>query len=106
MAIAWMYREDYARAGYVTLPTRSAPRFLSWFTVVPSIGLVLTSLIAAAESAHPIVLFSATVILGLGLLHYVRQQIVLGSRVAARRLLKATIFYLLLEMLALVLAKR
>jgi len=105
MAIAWLYREDYARAGYVTLPTRNASRFLNWFTVVPSVGLVLTSFTAAAESGRPVVLFSAAAVLGLGLLHYVRQQVVLGSRLAARRLLKATIFYLLLEMLALVLAK-
>ena len=105
MAIAWMYRDDYADAGYFVLPTRSAHRFLTWLTVIPSIGLFVASLEAAAQNSGRLAPLFATVILGLVLLFYVRQQIVLGSRVAARRLLKATVFYLFLEMLVLILAK-
>jgi hypothetical protein len=45
------------------------------------------------------------VILGLGLLYFVRQQVVLGSKVAARRLLKATTLYLFLQLLVLILSK-
>src|SRR5580693_582656 len=34
MAIAWMYREDYARAGYVVLPAgKSKDRFVAWQTL-------------------------------------------------------------------------
>jgi protoheme IX farnesyltransferase len=36
MAIAWMYREDYARAGYRVLPGGSArPSFMMWQTLLP-----------------------------------------------------------------------
>jgi hypothetical protein len=31
MAIAWMYRDDYARAGYLIFPTKNAGRFLAWW---------------------------------------------------------------------------
>lgn len=44
MAIAWMYREDYARAGYLVLPTKGATVFLTWLTAVPSIFLFAASL--------------------------------------------------------------
>src|SRR5882757_9111178 len=30
MAIAWMYREDYAQAGYVIFPANGQERFLAW----------------------------------------------------------------------------
>jgi hypothetical protein len=49
--------------------------------------------------------FYASVILGLGLLFYASRQLVLRSRVAARQPLKATIAYLLLQMLVLMVAK-
>src|SRR6202049_4995562 len=36
MAIAWMYREDYAKAGYVVLPNGpQIGRFMSWQALVP-----------------------------------------------------------------------
>ncbi len=39
MAIAWMYREDYARAGYLVLPAgESSGRFMNWLTVVPALA--------------------------------------------------------------------
>jgi protoheme IX farnesyltransferase len=40
MAIAWMYREDYARAGYLLLPQEHDYTFVAWFTAVPSLALV------------------------------------------------------------------
>src|SRR5260370_37812910 len=36
MAIAWMYREDYDRAGYLISPKNNAASFLGWLTFVPS----------------------------------------------------------------------
>jgi protoheme IX farnesyltransferase len=105
MAIAWMYREDYARAGYLILPAKSEGSFLGWLTAVPSIGLFLLSLAAVAASSGGILHYSATVILGSGLLYYATRQVLLRSRIAARELLKATILYLPLEFLILALAK-
>jgi protoheme IX farnesyltransferase len=105
MAIAWMYREDYARAGYFVLPPQSEDRFLAWVTGVPSVALFLVSVAAVAASSHGMFQYSATVVLGSGLLYYAARQILLRSRKAARELLKATIIYLPLQFLLLVLGK-
>jgi len=41
MAIAWMYREDYARAGYLVFPQgEQSGRFMSWQALVPSLALI------------------------------------------------------------------
>jgi heme o synthase len=105
MAIAWMYREDYARAGYLVLPAQNEHRFLAWLTGAGSVALVLASLAAVASNLGGIFQYTATVILGSGLLYYAGRQILLCSRTAARELLKATIVYLPLEFLILVLGK-
>jgi heme O synthase-like polyprenyltransferase len=49
--------------------------------------------------------YFATAVLGSGLLYYAARQILLRSRTAARELLKATIIYLPLQFLVLVLGK-
>ena len=105
MAIAWMYREDYARAGYFVLPAQNEHRFLAWLTGAPSLALVLASLAAVASNRGGAVQYTATVALGSGLLYYIGRQILLRSRTAARELLKATIIYLPLQFLVLVLGK-
>ena len=106
MAIAWMYREDYDRAGYFVLPARSKNAFLAWFTAVPSIALLLASFAAIQHADDRILPLCASLILGLGLLFYVRRLMALRSKAAARQLLKATIGYLLLQVLVLTVAKR
>src|SRR5438132_13634158 len=46
MAIAWMYREDYDRAGYLVLPRGSRRiRFMAWQTVLPALALIPLGLI-------------------------------------------------------------
>jgi protoheme IX farnesyltransferase len=105
MAIAWMYREDYARAGYFVLPAKNEHRFLTWLTGAPSLALFLASLAAVAASSQGTFQYSATVILGSGLLYYAVRQILLRSRTAARDLLKATIVYLPIEFLILLVGK-
>jgi heme o synthase len=105
MAIAWMYREDYTRAGYFVLPARRRNAFLTWMSAPPTIALLLASLAAIKLVGGRISPLSASVILGSGLLFYVWRQLVLRSNVAARQLLKATIAYLFLQMLVLTVAK-
>ena len=102
MAIAWMYREDYVRAGYLIFPTEQEGRFLSWMTAVPSLALFVAGLAAVATVGGGLFQYSATVLLGSGILHYARQQILLRSKLAARQLLKATILYLPLQFLILI----
>jgi len=46
MAIAWMYRDDYERAGYRVLPQGEAKvRFVVLQTLLPLVGLMLVSLL-------------------------------------------------------------
>jgi protoheme IX farnesyltransferase len=105
MAIAWMYREDYDRAGYLILPKNNAANFLGWLTLVPSAGLLIVSLAYAAVNRVSILEYLAMIILGAGLLYSAREQVLLRSRIAARQLLKATIVYLPLLFLIFVLGK-
>ena len=105
MAIAWMYREDYARAGYLIFPANGEERFLAWVTSIPSLALFMAGLRAVSASNGGAFQYSATVILGSGLLYYAMRQVFLHSRIAARQLLKATIVYLPLQFLIFVLGK-
>lgn len=44
MAIAWMYREDYQRAGYLVLPhAERRNTFMQWQTLLPSFALIALS---------------------------------------------------------------
>jgi protoheme IX farnesyltransferase len=105
MAIAWMYREDYDRAGYQIFPKNSAANFLGWFTFVPSVGLFIVSLASASANTGGIIEYFATLVLASGLLYYAGEQVLLPSRIAARQLLKASIVYLPLQFLIFVLGK-
>jgi protoheme IX farnesyltransferase len=105
MAIAWMYREDYARAGYLILPTANEGSFLSWMTIAPTLALFVASLGAVAAGGGGRFQYFATVLLGSGLLYYASRQILICSRIAARQLLKATIIYLPLLFVILLLRK-
>jgi len=106
MAIAWMYREDYARAGYLVLPANCQSRFATWQILLPSIALFLLSLAAVAANRGGIVQYFVTVILASGLSYYAARHASLKSRTTARALLKASIVYLPLEFLILILGKR
>jgi len=105
MAIAWIYREDYARAGYRIFPVKGESRFLAWLTLGPSAALFVASLVAVAADRGGMLSYCATAVLGALLLHYASLQVLHRSRIAARDLLKATIIYLPLEFLILALAK-
>jgi protoheme IX farnesyltransferase len=106
MSIAWMYREDYARAGYLILPNNGREQsVMAWLTLAPSIALLLVSLIAVATDSDHIFRSLATLILGSALLYYGARLVLLRSRIAARQLLRASIVYLPLEFLTLVLGR-
>jgi protoheme IX farnesyltransferase len=94
MAIAWMYREDYDRAGYLVLPKGDA-RVLCVIlqTILPLLALIPVS-IAAFPAAHAAVFHWAQLLLSLGFLYFGLEFALLRSRVSARRLLAASIIYL------------
>jgi protoheme IX farnesyltransferase len=105
MAIAWMYREDYARAGYSILPAEGELGFVAWQTWLPSLGLLVASLAAVAGNREGTLEYCGTLLMGLGLLWYALLFVCARSAIAARQLLKASIVYLPLEFLILVLGR-
>jgi len=107
MSIVWMYREDYARAGYWLLPNdRGGESFMAWFTLAPSLALLVVNLTAVAADSESSVRYFASFILGSALFYYGARLVLLRSRIAARQLLRASIVYLPLEFLILALGKR
>src|SRR5260370_33652544 len=96
MSIAWMYREDYARAGYLVLPSgESTNRFVIWQTVVSAVVLLPVGLIPALRGQEGIFYFAAALVLAGVFLYYCANFALQRSVVAsARRLLLASIVYL------------
>ncbi len=105
MAIAWMYRDDYARGGYLIFPRNNEGRFLAGVTSVASFALFIAGLGIAIANNGGILQYFGTILLGSGLLYFALRQASARSRIAARHLLKATIVYLPLQFLVLVLGK-
>ena len=94
MAIAWMYREDYDRAGYQMLPKgqrRVALVILQ--TMLPLLALIPISVMNLA-SRYAVVIYWAGLLLGLVFLYVGLKFSLQLSRGAARRLLLASIIYL------------
>ena len=95
MAIAWIHREDYERAGYLVLPLgiwRS--RVMAWQAVLPAAALVPLS-VAPTLLGHGHWVYSCgALLLSLGFTSYAAQLAVWRSNAAARRLLMASIVYL------------
>src|SRR6267154_5644720 len=99
MAIAWMYREDYDRAGYLVLPQdgRARAGFVNWQTLFPLLALVPLSLLpalAGVSGASSTFYWIGALLLSLGFLYYGLQFVRNKSGSAARRLLAASIIYL------------
>lgn len=95
LSIAWMYREDYARAGLLMLPQndpqgrRAARQILATSLVLLPISLLPTLL-----GQMGWVYFLGALPLGLALLYYGVLTAKVRSNVLARRLLLASVFYL------------
>ena len=94
-AIAWIYREDYARAGYVVLPAgKSTDRFVSWQTLLPSLALLAVAIVPAIRGESGIVYLAGALVLGIAFLCYSARFAFHMSTVSARQLLLASILYL------------
>jgi len=94
MAIAWMYREDYDRAGYLVLPKGNARvPFVTLETLLPLLALVAVSILQF-PTRHAATFYCAAALLGTGFTYFGWQFVFERSRVAARRLLTASIVYL------------
>jgi len=95
MAIAWMYREDYARAGYFVLPaTVVRERFVAWQSSLPALVLFGVALVPAIRGESGIVYLAGALVLGSAFLCYSARFAFRMSTVSARQLLFASILYL------------
>ena len=94
MAIAWMYREDYDRAGYRMLPGGGARvPVVILQTMLPLLALVPIS-ITQLPTQHTATFYWAGLLLGLSFFYFGMEFVRYRSRGAARRLLAASIVYL------------
>src|ERR1700733_7457583 len=94
MAIAWIYREDYDRAGYLVLPKGNARvPFMMLETLSPLLALVAISLMQF-PTRHTATFYCAVALLGTGFTYFGWKFLFERSRVSARRLLMASIVYL------------
>jgi protoheme IX farnesyltransferase len=95
MAIAWMYRDDYLRAGYRVLPgTDRQGVFVTWMTVLPLLVLIPLTLLPAFLGNAGAIYASGTLIVGSIFLYQGFVLALQKSNQHARRLLLASIAYL------------
>lgn len=95
LAIAWMYREDYARAGIVMLPVvEPEGRVTAQQIVIYTLMLLPVSLIPTVLGISGSVYFIGAIILGLLFLYSSITCALSKSRQQARRLLLASVIYL------------
>ena len=94
MAIAWMYREDYERAGYLMLPKGPAQvASVTVQTVFPLLALVPISIVQFS-GRHTAIVLGLGLLLALGFTYFGLGFVLQRSRGSARRLLAASIVYL------------
>jgi protoheme IX farnesyltransferase len=95
LAIAWMYREDYARAGIQMLPRndrqgRATMRQILAYSLVLIPASLLPAFLGQAGKAYLV----GALVLGLGFLHYGMRLAFHRSNSLARRLVLASVVYL------------
>src|SRR5215831_6819696 len=106
MAIAWMYREDYARADFLVLPHGPRrDRVMAWQSILPAVALAPISIVPMLRShAGPIYPLAALALTGI-FLYFGAELAIRRSNSAARRLLLASILYLPFVLVLIMLAK-
>ena len=104
LAIAWMYREDYSRAGILMLPVVEPDgRVTGQQIVVYTLLLLPVSLLPAALGISGKIYLYGAIILGLLFLYSSVRAAFSKSRQEARRLLLASVIYLPLLFILMVL---
>lgn len=107
MAIAWMYREDYARAGYLVLPLdERRDRFVILQSTIAALALIPLSLIPGIASGAGFAYSFLVLILGLIFFLFSVRFVFHRSRATARQLLSASIGYLPAVFVLMMLARR
>jgi heme o synthase len=106
LAIAWMYREDYGRAGILMLPVVEPDgRVTAQQIVVYTLMLIPVSLLPTVLGMSGRVYFFGAIVLGLLFLYSSLRAAFSMSRQQARRLLLASVLYLPLLFILMVINK-
>ncbi len=104
LAIAWMYREDYGRAGILMLPVVEPDgKVTAQQIVVYTLMLLPVSLLPAVMGLSGKIYFVGAIVLGLLFLYSSLRAAFSMSRQNARRLLLASVLYLPLLFIVMVL---
>jgi heme o synthase len=94
MSIAWMYREDYARAGYLVLPgSEHKDMLVAGQCLLPALGLFLVGIVPALRGQPGIFYLAGALVLGGMFLYYSARFAVRRTNAAARQLLLISILY-------------
>jgi protoheme IX farnesyltransferase len=95
LAIAWIYREDYARGGLPMLPVLDTEgRMTGRQAVANSLALLLVSLTPTAAGMTGVLYFGGALVLGLAFVGTALRAAVMRSMPAARGLFLASLVYL------------
>jgi protoheme IX farnesyltransferase len=95
MAIAWMYRDDYQRAGYRVLPMADRRcAFVNWMTVFPLLVLIPLTMLPAFFGHGSVIYAFGSLFMGSMFLYRGSVFALSKSNQHARRLLLASITYL------------
>jgi protoheme IX farnesyltransferase len=104
LAIAWMYREDYSRAGILMLPVVEPDgRVTGQQIVLYTVMLLPVSLLPTLLGTAGKIYFIGAIVLGLLFLYFSLRAAFSQSRQAARQLLLASVIYLPLLFILMVL---
>src|SRR5712692_8973147 len=104
LAIATLYREDYARGGIVMLPVVDREGSMTRRQIVGyTIALLLLSIVPSALGMSGRIYLFGALALGFAFLYF---SIGVRTKLQARRLLQASVFYLPLVYCLMVLDKR
>lgn len=104
LAIAWMYREDYTRAGILMLPVVEPDgRVTGQQIVLYTVMLLPVSLLPTLLGTAGKIYFVGAIVLGLAFLYFSLRAAFSKSRQAARQLLLASVIYLPLLFILMVL---
>ncbi len=95
-AIGWLYREDYARAGMLMLPSldENDERTVFEHILISTQLLFVASLFPAFIALAGGLYFASAMIIGICFYHFAYQAAQSRSKLAAKRLLHASVLYL------------
>jgi heme o synthase len=95
-AIGWLYRDDYARAGMLMFPAQEENNGRTTFRLIliSSQLLIIASLLLTVIAHMGTLYLVSAILLGICFYHYAYQTSLSRSKLAAKRLLYASVIYL------------